>query len=83
MSQGPAVNVFGPRTSPRGPKLYFVAQWPESSLTFLVVNKVFLLSEDELRTIQGIFENNFIEKIFEIVQENTLKFSKLISFLGN
>ena len=24
-----------------------------------------------------------LEKIFEIVQENTLKFSKLISFLGN
>ena len=39
----------------------------------------------------NIFENNFIdfreavslEKIFEIVHENTLKFSKLISFLGN
>ena len=46
---------------------------------------------NQLRTFQGIFENNFIdfreavslEKIFEIVQENTLKFSKLISFLGN
>jgi len=46
---------------------------------------------NELRTFQGIFENNFIdfreavslEKIFEIVQENTLKCSKLISFLGN
>jgi hypothetical protein len=39
----------------------------------------------------GIFENNFtdfreavsLKKIFEIVQENTLKCSKLISFLGN
>ena len=46
---------------------------------------------NQLRTFQGIFENNFIdfreavslEKIFEIVQENTLKCSKLISFLGN
>ena len=46
---------------------------------------------NQLRTFLGIFENNFIdfreavslEKIFEIVQENTLKFSKLISFLGN
>ena len=27
---------------------YFVAQRPESSLTFLVVNKIFLLSEDEI-----------------------------------
>ena len=46
---------------------------------------------NQLRTCLGIFENNFtdfreavsLEKIFEIVQENTLKCSKLISFLGN
>ena len=27
---------------------YFVAQWPDFSLTFLVVNKILLLSEDEI-----------------------------------
>ena len=27
---------------------YFVALWPESSLTFLVDNKILLLSEDEI-----------------------------------
>ena len=55
---------------------------------YLVVNKIFLLSKDQLRTFQSIFENNFtdfreavsLEKIFEIVQENTLKCSKLIHF---
>ena len=42
----------------------------------------------QLRTFSGILENNFtdfreavsLEKIFEIVQENTLKCSKLIHF---
>ena len=58
-----------------------------SSLTFMVVNKIFLLSEDEIslgylytRTTLQILARQ--EKILEIVQENTLKCSKL-SFLGN
>ena len=60
---------------------YFVAYRYESSLTFLVVNKISLLSEDW-------FENNFtdfreaisLKKIFEIVQGNTRKYSKMIYF---
>ena len=53
-----------------------IARRPESSLTFLVVNKIFLLSEVE--NILGYIREH--EKIFEIVQENTLKCSKLIHF---
>ena len=36
---------------------YFVALWPESSLTFLVDNKILLLSEDEisLKTYFGMY----------------------------
>ena len=51
---------------------------PESSLTFLVVNKIFLLSEDEIS-----WEHFWVysrKTIFEIVQEKNLKCSKLIHF---
>ena len=56
-------------------------------MTFLVANKIILLSEDEVSqkhfmvysgTILEIFERP--RGNFEIVQENTLKCSKLISF---
>ena len=55
-----------------------IAAWIQPDISgcqqgFLVVSRW-----NQLRTFQGIFENNFI------VQENTLKFSKLIHFyLGN
>ena len=59
---------------------------------FFVVNKILLLSEKIiglerfrvfLRTILKIFKRHSLEKIFEILQENILKGSKRISFLGN
>ena len=46
----------------------------------MVVNKIFLFSEKHFRVYVYVFS---LEKIFEIVQENTLKCSKLIPFLGN
>ena len=61
---------------------------------FLLVNKILLLSEDETSSEHFeqvyVFKDYFtdfqeavsLEKIFEIVQKNTLKCSNLISFLG-
>ena len=47
-------------------KWYFVALWPESSLTFLVDNKILLLSEDEisLKTYFGMYRESSNSTVF-------------------
>jgi hypothetical protein len=56
---------------------------PESSLTFLVVNEIFWLSEDEISWEYFRVYSRTILQVFEIFQGNSLKCSILISFLGN
>ena len=68
-----------------------IAAWIQPDISGCQQDFLVVWRWNQLRTFLGIFENNFtdfreavsLEKIFEIVQENTLKCSKLISFSGN
>ena len=69
----------------------YVAAWIQSDISGCQQDFFVVWRWNQLRTFWGTFEDIFtdfweavsLEKIFEIVQENTLECSNLISFLGN